>query len=182
MRTLSLPAWLTAVYTHLCKRQPPGSPHLPLTRHRDWWPLQASVPGGQYLPKSAARILPSNLRPLAHVVLIAMLLPALATGPVAAQSTVGQELCGTPIAEFINSTVPLIVALVIIAGTVFAFLMHVRAGVARDAEQARFYFDWRNRAGYTAVTAPLLAFLLQMLLGFTGTGIDGCINLVPFFS
>ena len=39
----------------------------------------------------------------------------------------------------------------------------------------------RNRAGYTAVTAPLLAFLLQMMIGFTGTGVDACIDLVPFF-
>jgi hypothetical protein len=103
------------------------------------------------------------------------------TGRAAAQDAVGRELCGTPIAEFINSTIPLLVALVIIVGTVFAFLMHVRAGVARDTEQARFYFDWRNRAGYTAVTAPLLAFLLQLLLGFTGTGITDCIDLTPFF-
>lgn len=108
-------------------------------------------------------------------------LAVIGTGRVAAQETVGQELCGTPIADFINSSIPLVVALVIIVGTVFAFLLHVRAGVARDAEQARFYFDWRNRAAYTAVTAPLLAFLLQMLLGFTGTGISDCINLVPFF-
>jgi hypothetical protein len=59
--------------------------------------------------------------------------------------------------------------------------MHARAGVARDAEQARFYLDWRNRAGYTAVTAPLMAFIIQMLIGFTGTGVASCVNLVPFF-
>lgn len=120
-------------------------------------------------------------RCIATLLLVTLALPVMLAERAAAQETVGGELCGTPIAAFINSTVPLVVALVIIVGTVFAFLMHVRAGVARDAEQARFYFDWRNRAGYTAVTAPLLAFLLQMLLGFTGTGIDDCINLVPFF-
>jgi hypothetical protein len=101
--------------------------------------------------------------------------------PAAAQSTVGSELCRTPIAEFINSTVPLVVALAMIAGLVFAFLMHARSGVARDTEQARFYRDWRNRAGYTAVTVPLLAFLLQLLIGFTGTGIADCVDMVPFF-
>lgn len=116
-----------------------------------------------------------------HIGVVCLGLFTVVTGRAAAQDTVGSELCGTPIAEFINSTIPLLVALVIIVGTVFAFLMHVRAGVARDAEQARFYFDWRNRAGYTAVTAPLLAFLLQLLLGFTGTGITNCIDLTPFF-
>jgi len=102
-------------------------------------------------------------------------------GTVAAQGTVGSSLCGTPIANFINSAAPLVVALAMIVGTVFAYLMHSRAGLARDAEQAQFYLDWRNRAGYTAITAPLLAFLLQMMIGFTGTGVDACIDLVPFF-
>ena len=99
----------------------------------------------------------------------------------AAAQTVGGSLCGTPIADFINSAAPLVVALAMIVGTVFAYLMHSRAGLARDAEQAQFYLDWRNRAGYTAVTAPLLAFLLEMMIGFTGTGVAGCIELVPFF-
>jgi hypothetical protein len=102
-------------------------------------------------------------------------------GPAAAQSEVGNTLCGTPIAEFINGVVPLVVGLAMIVGAVFAAFMHARAGVARDAEQARFYLDWRNRAGYTAVTAPLLAFIIQMLIGFTGTGVASCVNLVPFF-
>jgi len=101
--------------------------------------------------------------------------------PAAAQSEVGDTLCGTPIAEFINGIVPLVVSLAMIVGAVFAAFMHARAGVARDAEQARFYLDWRNRAGYTAVTAPLLAFLIQMVIGLTGTGIASCIDLVPFF-
>jgi hypothetical protein len=74
-----------------------------------------------------------------------------------------------------------VVGLAMIVGAVFAAFMHARAGVARDAEQARFYLDWRNRSGYTAVTAPLLAFIIQMLIGFTGTGVASCINLVPFF-
>jgi hypothetical protein len=102
-------------------------------------------------------------------------------GPAAAQSEVGNTLCGTPIAAFINGVVPLVVGLAMIVGAVFAAFMHARAGVARDAEQARFYLDWRNRAGYTAVTAPLLAFIIQMLIGFTGTGVAACVNLVPFF-
>ena len=102
-------------------------------------------------------------------------------GPAAAQSEVGNTLCGTPIADFINGVVPLVVGLAMIVGAVFAAFMHARAGVARDAEQARFYLDWRNRSGYTAVTAPLLAFMIQMLIGFTGTGVASCINLVPFF-
>ena len=102
-------------------------------------------------------------------------------GPTSAQSEVGTTLCGTPIAEFINGVVPLVVGLAMIVGAVLAAFMHARAGVARDAEQARFYLDWRNRAGYTAVTAPLLAFIIEMLIGFTGTGVTDCINLVPFF-
>ena len=101
--------------------------------------------------------------------------------PVAAQSTVGSSLCGTPIANFINSAAPLIVALAMVVGTIFAYVMHTRAGFASDTEQARFYIEWRNRAGYTAVTAPLLAFLLEMMIGFTGTGVASCIDLVPFF-
>lgn len=102
-------------------------------------------------------------------------------GTAAAQSDVGTTLCGTPIADFINGTAPLVVSLAMLIGTVFAAFMHVRAGLARDAEQARFYLDWRNRAGYTAVTAPLAAFLIQMLIGFTGTGVADCVNVVPFY-
>ena len=54
-------------------------------------------------------------------------------GTAAAQSEVGTELCGTPIAEFINGVVPLVVSLAMIVGAVFAAFMHARAGVARDA-------------------------------------------------
>ncbi len=129
----------------------------------------------------SSRIRDTGRRMLGHVAALAGGLPAVVAQPAAAQSSVGDELCGTPIADFINSTVPLVVALAMIAGLVFAFLMHARSGVARDTEQARFYRDWRNRAGYTAVTVPLLAFLLQLLIGFTGTGIASCIDLVPFF-
>lgn len=102
-------------------------------------------------------------------------------GNVAAQSDVGNTLCGTPIADFINGAAPLVVSLAMLVGAVFAAYLHARSGVARDVEEAQYYMDWRNRAGYTAVTAPLLAFLVQMLIGLTGIGIADCINLVPFF-
>ena len=116
-----------------------------------------------------------------RVLLVSVLGLTTFVGPAAAQTEVGNALCGTPIASFINGVVPLVVSLAMIVGAVFAAFMHARAGVARDAEQARFYMDWRNRAGYTAVTAPLLAFLIQMLIGLTGTGVASCVNLVPFF-
>ncbi len=132
-------------------------------------------------PRASSRVRAMGGRILGYVALFAGGLPALFAGPAAAQSSVGSELCGTPIADFINNTVPLVVALAMIAGLVFAFLMHARSGVAPGTEQARFYRDWRNRAGYTAVTVPLLAFLLQLLIGFTGTGIADCVDLVPFF-
>jgi len=132
-------------------------------------------------PGASSRVRAMGGRILGYVALLAGGLPVVLARPAAAQSSVGSELCGTPIADFINSTVPLVVALAMIAGLVFAFLMHARSGVARDTEQARFYRDWRNRAGYTAVTVPLLAFLLQLLIGFTGTGIADCVDLVPFF-
>lgn len=102
-------------------------------------------------------------------------------GAAAAQSDVGNTLCGTPIADFINGAAPLVVSLAMLVGAVFAAYLHARSGVARDAEEAQYYMDWRNRAGYTAVTAPLLAFFVQMLIGLTGIGIADCINLVPFF-
>jgi hypothetical protein len=112
--------------------------------------------------------------------LASLLTLILFVGPAAAQTEVGDTLCGTPIADFINGVVPLVVGLAMIVGAVLAAFMHARAGVARDAEQARFYLDWRNRAGYTAVTAPLPAFIIQMLIGFTGTGIASCVKLVSF--
>ena len=120
-------------------------------------------------------------RYIARMILLFIVPLSVFAGPAAAQSEVGTTLCGTPIAEFINGVVPLVVGLAMIVGAVLAAFMHARAGVARDAEQARFYLDWRNRAGYTAVTAPLLAFIIEMLIGFTGTGVTDCINLVPFF-
>lgn len=122
-----------------------------------------------------------NLRKATRLGVVAWLVTQPLIGTAAAQTQVGKALCGTPIATFINGSVPLVVSLAMIVGAVFAAFMHARAGVAADAEQARFYMDWRNRAGYTAVTAPLLAFLIQMLIGMTGTGIAECINLVPFF-
>ncbi len=101
--------------------------------------------------------------------------------PAAVQIEVGNTLGGTPIAEFINGVVPLVVSLAMIVCAVFAVFMHATASVTRDAEQARFYLDWRNRAGYTAVTAPLLVFLIQMPIGLTGTSIGSCVNLILFF-
>ena len=142
---------------------PTGNPHSP------------TLPVIDRLPTTPAR------RRATAVIGGAIITLQVLIAPVAAQSTVGSSLCGTPIANFINSAAPLIVALAMVVGTVFAYVMHTRAGFAGDTEQARFYIDWRNRAGYTAVTAPLLAFLLEMMIGFTGTGVASCINLVPFF-
>lgn len=84
---------------------------------------------------TGGRTAPARLirRRVATLLLVTLALPVMMAGRAAAQETVGGELCGTPIAAFINSTVPLVVAFVIIVGTVFAFLMHVRAGIARDA-------------------------------------------------
>ena len=130
-------------------------------------------------PVQASRLAPVQRSSIRCAFVIGLLLSVL-PGPAAAQSDVGSSLCGTPIADFINGSVPLVVSLAMIVGAAVAAFMHARAGVARDVEQAQFYMNWRNRAGYTAITTPLLAFLIETMIGLMGTSIASCINLVPF--
>lgn len=61
---------------------------------------------------ASSRVWAMGGRIFGYVALLAGGLPAVAARPAAAQSSVGSELCGTPIADFINSTVPLVVLLV----------------------------------------------------------------------
>lgn len=134
--------------------------------------LHVSLPGLTTVHRYGPTILGTTL-----VLLIA------GVAPVAAQAggSVGSQLCGTPIAQTINRVVPLAIAVLMTVGLVLAYLLHAGSGLAKSTDQVRFYKNWRNRAGMSAVTAPLVGYLLEMVLGFTGVGMAGCIHLVPFF-
>lgn len=134
--------------------------------------LRASRPATTIVHRYGLTILGTTM-----VLLIAGVAPAAAQ----ASGSVGSQLCGTPIAQTINRVVPLAIAVLMTVGLVLAYLLHAGSGLAKSTEQVRFYRNWRNRAGMSAVTAPLVGYLLEMVLGFTGVGMAGCVDLVPFF-
>ena len=93
--------------------------------------------------------------------------------------SVGSQLCGTAIASTINSVAPLAMAVVVIGGLILTYLLHAYSGFKKDPQQVKLIKDWRNRSGTTAVSAPLLGKLLEIIIGSTGMGLAGCIDIVP---
>ncbi|MFH5802369.1 hypothetical protein [Haladaptatus sp. CMAA 1911] len=107
------------------------------------------------------------------------------TGAAVAQQgggPVGQGLCGTPLASTINQAAPLVIGLLMFGGALLAVALHAASGLLKNPNSKKEIKSWRNNAAFTAVTAPLFAFMLQLFLGFTGANLANCINLVPFFN
>lgn len=100
----------------------------------------------------------------------------LTTGTAAAQ--VGDGLCGTPIARLLNEAGPLIVSIVMLGGTLFAMVLHGYAGFIRDREEVVRYQKWRTRAIKGVLGAPILGYLLELMLGYLGLSVAGCIDIV----
>jgi hypothetical protein len=94
--------------------------------------------------------------------------------------SLGSELCGTAIATTINELAPVVLGIVIVGGLMLCYLLHAWSGMKKDPQKVQNIRDWRNRAGQTAITAPLLGKLLEIIIGFMGIGLAGCIDIVPF--
>jgi anti-sigma factor RsiW len=93
--------------------------------------------------------------------------------------SVGSQLCGTAISKTINSLAPIVLAIVLIGGLMLAWMLHGYSGFKKDPQKVKDVKDWRNRAGTAAVTAPLLGKALEIIIGFIGLGLAGCIDIVP---
>jgi hypothetical protein len=94
--------------------------------------------------------------------------------------SLGSELCGTAIATTINELAPVVLGIVVLGGLMLCYLLHAWSGMKKDPQKVQNIRDWRNRAGQTAITAPLLGKLLEIIIGFMGIGLAGCIDIVPF--
>ena len=121
--------------------------------------------------------LPTTRR--AIVAAYALLAASSFVAPAAAQS-LGSELCGTVIATTINELAPVVLGIVIVGGLMLCYLLHAWSGMKKDPQKVQNIRNWRNRAGQTAITAPLLGKLLEIIIGFMGIGLAGCIDIVPF--
>ncbi|MFH5801565.1 hypothetical protein [Haladaptatus sp. CMAA 1911] len=113
--------------------------------------------------------------------LIGMAVLFVFTNPVSAQQTIGSDLCGTPLARTINFAAPLAVGITMIASSILAYVLHNAAAFPKDPQSVQSIKAWRNRAVYAAVTTPLFAFVLDLLIRSTGVGLAGCVDIVPFF-
>lgn len=93
--------------------------------------------------------------------------------------SVGSQICGTPIAETINELAPLVLAIVIFGGGILCYILHAYSGFKKDPNKKKEILDWRNRAGFTAVTAPLVGKFIEIAIAATGLGLAGCIDIIP---
>lgn len=121
--------------------------------------------------------LPTTRR--AIVAAYALLAASSFVGSAAAQS-LGSELCGTVIATTINELAPVVLGIVVLGGLMLCYMLHAWSGMKKDPQKVQNIREWRNRAGQTAITAPLLGKLLEIIIGFMGIGLAGCIDIVPF--
>lgn len=101
------------------------------------------------------------------------------TTPASAQ--VGSGVCGTPLADTINQAAPLIVGVLMIGGAILSYILHNASAFPKNPQSVQEIKDWRNRAAFASVTTPLFALMMELFIGFTGVGLAGCIDLVPFF-
>ena len=92
---------------------------------------------------------------------------------------IGSEVCGTAITDTINSIAPIVLFVVVIGGLMLSYLLHAWAGFKKDPQQAKTIKDWRNRAGLSAISAPLLGKSLEIIIGLMGLGLADCIDIVP---
>lgn len=99
-------------------------------------------------------------------------------GVAQAQSSSG--ICASPFAQTMNTGVPLAVGILMACAIVLAYLLNIYAGLKRDPNKAQEIKDWRNRSGLTAVSTPILAWIIVRLAEASGYTVASCITLVPF--
>ena len=98
--------------------------------------------------------------------------------PAAAQA--GSGICGTPLADTINQAAPLIVGMLMIGGAILSYILHNASAFPKNPQAVQEIKDWRNRAAFASITTPLFALVMQLFIGFTGTDLATCVDLVPF--
>lgn len=101
------------------------------------------------------------------------------TGLAAAQA--GSKICNTPISNTVNKVAPLILAVIVMGGLMMTYILHAWSGVKKDPQKAKEVKDWRNRAGISAASAPLVGKFLEIVIGITGFGLASCIDIIPGF-
>ena len=110
----------------------------------------------------------------------ALLIAGNMVGLAAAQSGGGgSDLCDTQIVSTVNQLSPLVLTLTVGGGLILCYLLHSYSGLKKDPQKVKEIKDWRNRAGMTAISAPLLGKLLEIIIGFTGFGVGECLDIVP---
>jgi preprotein translocase subunit SecG len=136
--------------------------------------------------------LPSKSRARGHLITAAygLLIAVNLIGVAAAQEgggggggggggNIGSEVCGTAITATINGIAPIVLFVVVIGGLMLAYLLHAWSGFKKDPQQVQNIKNWRNRAGISAISAPLLGKALEIIIGIMGLGLAGCIDIVP---
>lgn len=83
------------------------------------------------------------------------------------------------VVEFINSAAPTVLAYLILFGTVIAVGAHVVSGFPKNPETANRLKDWRNRAAMGVLGAPIMALIIEQMLGFVPIPWLQQIDLVP---
>jgi hypothetical protein len=93
--------------------------------------------------------------------------------------SIGSEVCGTAITQTINGIAPIVLFVTVIGGLILSYLLHAWSGFKKDPQQVQNVKNWRNRAGISAISAPLLGKALEIIIGIMGIGLAGCIDIVP---
>ena len=102
---------------------------------------------------------------------------AAVAGTARAQST---GVCSSPMANAVNEAGPTVIMMLIIGSLVLTYCLNIYSGYKRDPSKVQEIKEWRNRAGMTAVTTPILAWLIIRVLNAMNVSIAGCINILPF--
>ncbi|ESP86816.1 hypothetical protein K933_17072 [Candidatus Halobonum tyrrellensis G22] len=67
-----------------------------------------------------------------------------------------------------------------IGGAILSYILHNASAFPKNPQAVQEIKDWRNRAAFASITTPLFALVMQLFIGFTGTDLATCVDLVPF--
>lgn len=130
---------------------------------------------------SISRLSDRGRRIFRHISATALFL-VIGTGTVVAQSgELGGGVCGTPLANTLNESAPLIIGILMVAGAIVTYIAHMYGGLVRDPNKMQEVKEYRNSAGFATITTPFVAWFILQLLTFANVELASCIDLVPFF-
>lgn len=113
-----------------------------------------------------------------HVVGTALVAVVAFTGTAAAQS--GDLLCGSPIANLANDFGPMVITALFFGGLAFGIVFHQYAGMKKDPNKAKEWFNARNRAAQAAIGGPIIGWFIQQAAVSMGWATPACMNVLPF--